>query len=274
MLGSAMLAAAPGLARALNRSRLSFTGSLKQGSLVVGHTEAGAQVAVNGGPLRVSENGLFAFGLAFDQKSPTTVTASFLDGSKESQSVTPVARVYEVQRINGLPPEEAHPSAPEIIDRIKRENAMVAQARTHDTPGVAFDGAFDWPVPGIISGLFGSERVLNGKPAPPHMGVDIAAPQGTPIRAPADGTIVLAEPDFYLTGGTTLMDHGHGVYTVYIHQSALKATVGQALKRGEVIGLVGMKGRATGPHLHWGLNWFQMRLDPSLSTRTPLPPRA
>lgn len=200
--------------------------------------------------------------------------ATFKDGSKDTQSVTPLARTYEVQRINGLPPEKAHPSTPAIVERIKRENEMVAQARIRATPGVGFAEPFDWPVPGIISGLFGSERILNGQPSPPHSGLDIAAPQGTPIHAPADGTVVLAEPDFYLTGGTTVMDHGHGVFTAYIHQNALKAAVGQTVKRGEVIGLVGMKGRATGPHLHWGLSWFQMRLDPSLSTRTPVPARA
>jgi murein DD-endopeptidase MepM/ murein hydrolase activator NlpD len=108
----------------------------------------------------------------------------------------------------------------------------------------------------------------------PHFGVDIAAPAGTPIHAPADGIVSLAEPDFYLTGGTTLLDHGHGVSTTYIHQSALKVKAGDAVKRGDLIGLVGMKGRATGPHLHWGMNWFQVRLDPSLSTAVPTPAKA
>jgi murein DD-endopeptidase MepM/ murein hydrolase activator NlpD len=160
------------------------------------------------------------------------------------------------------------------VARIARENEMIVEARKRDTSGVAFTEPFDWPVPGIVSSLFGSQRILNGQPSAPHFGIDIAAPDGTPIHAPADGTVTLAEPDFFLTGGTTVLDHGHGVFTIYIHQSALKVNPGQAVKRGGLVGLVGMKGRATGPHLHWGMNWFQMKLDPSLSTRMPSPAKA
>jgi murein DD-endopeptidase MepM/ murein hydrolase activator NlpD len=162
----------------------------------------------------------------------------------------------------------------DVIARIARENAMVGEARKRDTGGIAFAQPFDWPARGIVSGTFGSQRIDNGKPMAPHFGVDIAAPEGTPIHAPADGIVSLAEPDFYLTGGTTLLDHGHGVSTTYIHQSALKVKAGDAVKRGDLIGLVGMKGRATGPHLHWAMNWFQIRLDPSRSTAAPAPARA
>lgn len=272
LLGGLALTAAPILSRAAE-PRLILGGSLEQGSLVVGKTASGATVRVKGESVSLAKDGTFAFGFEWDQKSATKVAAQFADGTTESRDVTPIVRKYEVQSISGLPEKYVAPP-PDIVARIKRENAMVAEARRRDTAGDGFAEPFDWPVPGIVSGLFGSQRILNGVASAPHFGVDIAAPEGTPIHAPAGGTIVLAEPDFYLTGGTTVLNHGHGVFTVYIHQSALKAAVGQSVKRGEVIGLVGMKGRATGPHLHWGLNWFQMRLDPSLSTRTPAPAKA
>jgi murein DD-endopeptidase MepM/ murein hydrolase activator NlpD len=274
LLGGVAAAFVPRWLSAAAAKRLSFSGSLKQGSLVIGNAGTAASATVNGAPVLVSRDGAFAFGLEYDQKKPAVVSARFADGTGETQNVTPVPRQYEVQRINGLPEQQAHPTEPAVIARIARENTMIVEARKHETPGVAFAEPFDWPVPGILSGLFGSQRILNGVPSTPHFGVDIAAAEGTPIHAPADGTVTLAEPDFYLTGGTIVLDHGHGVFTLYIHQSALKAKLGEAVKRGEVIGLVGKKGRATGPHLHWGLNWFQVKLDPSLSTRTPLPAKA
>jgi murein DD-endopeptidase MepM/ murein hydrolase activator NlpD len=265
------LSAAPRVA--LAEHLLSFTGSLQQGSLVIGKSALDAVVRVDGKPVSLTKDGSFAFGLEYDQKTATTVVARFSDAETESRIITPVVRHYEVQEVNGLPEKTVAPS-PDEIARIKRENAMVAEVRKADSAGVGFAEPFDWPVPGIISSLFGSQRKLNGELEAPHFGVDIAAPANTLIHAPADGTVVLAQPDFFLTGGTTLLDHGHGVFTVYLHQNTLKVAVGQAVKRGDVLGLVGMKGRATGPHLHWGLNWFQMRLDPSLSARTPTPPKA
>jgi murein DD-endopeptidase MepM/ murein hydrolase activator NlpD len=273
VLNALAIAVAPGCARAAAAARLSFSGSLKQGSLVIGHVAPGARVSVNGTPVLATDDGAFAFGFEYNQKSATTVVAQFRDGTRETQSLSPVARTYEIQRINGLPEDFVSPP-PDIQKRIDRENAIIVEARKRDTPGTAFAEPFDWPTAGIISGVFGSQRILNGEPKAPHFGVDIAAPEGRPIRAPADATVALAQPDFYLTGGTTVLDHGHGVFTMYLHQSALNVKVGQALKRGDMIGLVGKKGRATGPHLHWGMNWFQMKLDPSLSTRAPAPPKA
>ncbi|MBV8975867.1 MAG: M23 family metallopeptidase [Alphaproteobacteria bacterium] len=259
--------AAPALCA--SEMRLSFAGSLKQGSLVIGHAP-GATVRVDGTVVTVSPGGTFAFGLRFDRTNAVHVSASFADGSSESRDVMPAARQYEMQTVNGLPENTVSPP-PEILARIARENARIAEARNRDSALQFFAAPFDWPVKGIVSGLYGSRRIDNGKPMAPHFGVDIAAPKGTPIRAPADGIVSLAEPDFYLTGGTTLLDHGHGVSTVYIHQDSLRIKAGDAVKRGDVIGFVGMKGRATGPHLHWGLDWFSMPLDPALSAATPLP---
>jgi murein DD-endopeptidase MepM/ murein hydrolase activator NlpD len=151
---------------------------------------------------------------------------------------------------------------------------MVGEARSHDTGEIWFSEKFDWPANGPISGVFGSQRILNGEPKAPHYGVDIAAGEGAPVRAPADGVVRLAEPDFYLTGGTVVLDHGHGVSTTYLHMSRVDAKAGDHLKRGDLFGAVGHKGRATGPHMHWAMNWFQVRLDPSLVASSPAPTKA
>ena len=252
----------------------SLRGTREQGSLLVGKLVEPGKVMLDGKPLSVSPDGYFAFGFDYDQKAAARLTVTTTRyGLTSNNDLMPVPRTYEVQRINGLPETLVTPP-PDIQKRINRENGMIVEARERDTSGIGFADPFDWPTAGIISSVFGSQRILNGKPKAPHFGVDIAAPEGTAIHAPADGSIVLAEADFYLTGGTTVMDHGHGVFTMYIHQSALKVRVGQAMKRGDLIGLVGKKGRATGPHLHWGMNWFQMKLDPSLSTRTASPSKA
>ncbi|HWE05242.1 MAG TPA: M23 family metallopeptidase [Rhizomicrobium sp.] len=254
-------------------SRLALTGSFEQGSLVVGKTEAGARIAIDGTMVHVSPAGNFAFGFSFDQKKPSVIAARFADETRETRIVEPVARQYEIQRITGLP-EKLVTLPPEVLERRKREVAMIAAAHAGDSDLDWFTQKFDWPVTGIISSTFGRQRILNGKAMAPHFGVDIAARAGTPIAAPAPARVALAGPDFYLEGGLTILDHGHGVTTSYLHQSRQTVKVGDNIARGQVIGEVGMTGRATGPHLHWGLNWFQTRLDPSRSARTPVPARA
>jgi murein DD-endopeptidase MepM/ murein hydrolase activator NlpD len=268
---SAALAALPRAAFA--QARMVLSGKLEQGSLVVGKSEAGASVRLDGKSVHVAPDGAFAFGLAYDQTTPATVVASFADGTRETRDIVPVVRQYEVQKINGLPPQEAHPSAPDIVARIQREHAMVAVARKTDSDLAFYAEPLDWPAKGIISGVFGSQRILNGIPAAPHFGVDIAGGEGAAIHAPAGGTVLLAE-QFFLEGGYTLLDHGHGVFTGYMHQSVQLVKAGDAVARGQQIGNIGHTGRATGPHLHWQMNWFQVRLDPSFSTRTPAPDRA
>lgn len=272
LAASAALAACPRAAFAAV-SRLALTGSFEQGSLILGKTEAGTRTAIDGTMVHVSPTGDFAFGFAFDQKTPCVIAARFNDETRETRIVQPVARQYEIQRITGLP-EKLVTLPPEVLQRRKREVAMIAAAHTHDSDLDGFTEKFDWPIAGIISGPFGNQRILNGKAMAPHFGVDIAARAGAPIAAPASARVALVGPDFYLEGGLTILDHGHGVTTSYLHQSKQAVKVGDTVTRGQVIGEVGMTGRATGPHLHWGLNWFQMRLDPSRSARTPAPARA
>lgn len=250
--------------------RLTFSGSLEEGSLVVGKAAPAARVSIDDAAVRISPAGDFAFGFAYDQTKATRVDVHFADGARETHDVLPVLRHYEVQPITGLP-EKYVTLPPEILERRKREVAQIAAVRARDSDLGWFVEKLDWPARGIVSGLFGSQRILNGKPMEPHFGVDIAAPAGTPIVAPSPARVALAGPDFYLEGGLTILDHGHGVTTCYLHQRKQLVAEGDTVARGQVIGEVGMTGRATGPHLHWGMNWFQMRLDPSRSARTPAP---
>jgi len=249
--------------------RFSVTGALTQGSLATGSAPPGSLVALDGRPLRVTADGRFTFGFAPDQTKASLVTVRYPDGGGDSRSFTPSARTYEVQRVNGLPQKTVTPP-PEVQARIAHEAETIYLSRLNDSAGSDFLSGFDWPAPGILSGVFGSQRIDNGVPMTPHYGVDMAAPVGTPIIAAADGVVSISD-DYYLDGGLTLIDHGQGVSTAYLHQSKRLVKAGEAVKRGQRIGLIGATGRATGPHLHWAMNWFEVRLDPSLSTRSPKP---
>jgi murein DD-endopeptidase MepM/ murein hydrolase activator NlpD len=271
LAASAALTALPRFAFA-QTSRTTLGGSAMQGGLAVGKTEAGAAIMLDGKPLHVSPVGDFAFGFSYDQKTPSVLAARYADGLTETRDVTPAVRQYEIQSITGLPPKFVQPS-PEDEARIKAEHARLAEARTRDSDATWFATPLDWPAKGIISGVFGSQRILNGVPSAPHFGVDIAGGESASIHAPANATVLMAE-DFFLEGGFTLLDHGHGVFTEYLHQSKFLVKAGDTVARGQQIGNIGHTGRATGPHLHWAMNWFQVRLDPSLSTRTPAPDRA
>jgi len=272
LAGAAAFAAWPAIVRADN-SRVTFSNSLEQGALVIGKAPGASRVAVDGTKVLLSADGEFVFGFAYDQTKPATVALLYNDGTGETRLVLPVARQYEIQRINGLPESFVTPP-PEALARIKQEDAMIGEARMRDTQETFFDGGLDWPAAGILSSVYGSQRILNGVPKSPHLGVDIAAPEGTPIRAPADAIVSLVGPDFYYDGNLTLLDHGHGVSTCYVHQSKITVKQGDRVKRGQIIGAIGQTGRATGPNLHWGLNLFQLKLDPSRSTPTPEPPKA
>lgn len=261
--------ATPAWAARRAKERLVVKGAMEQGSLALGHADPKASVKIDGQAVRLSPEGVFAFGFAFDQTRPSLVEVTWSDGAVESQSYTPTVRQYEIQRVDGLPQNTVTPP-PEVLERIKREAGEIYVARQRDVPGSDFLSGFDWPAPGRESGVFGSQRIDNGVPMAPHFGVDMAAPTGTPIHAPADGTVSLSA-DHYLNGGFTLIDHGQGVSTSYLHQSKRLVKEGDVVKRGQLIGEIGQTGRATGPHLHWAMNWFEVKLDPSRSTRKAKP---
>jgi murein DD-endopeptidase MepM/ murein hydrolase activator NlpD len=270
LLSSAALAASFNSVRAAS-TRVFIPPETKQGALIVGRAEPGAMVALDSKRLSVSADGHFAFGFPYDRKSPAKIAVQFADGAMETFDVLPGIRKYEVQRIDGLPEDYVSPP-PDILERIKREAELNASIRARDNDHPWFADAFDWPAHGIVSSIYGSQRILNGKPQVPHLGVDIAAPMGTPIQAPADGIVSLTAEQ-YLNGGFTMLDHGHGVSTLYLHQSKRLVKDGDKVSRGQMIGEIGQTGRATGPNLHWAMFWFQVGLDPSLATSTSQPPK-
>lgn len=242
---------------------VSLEGRIAQGGLIQGRAQPGAAVSLDGKPVRISKDGVFLIGFGRDAPAAARLDVQLPDGQRESKVLAVEQRRFDIQRIDGLPERMVSPP-PDLVERIKRENARVGELRRLDSLMTAFLEGFIWPVSGPISGVYGSQRILNGEPRAPHWGVDIAAPTGTPVLAPAGGIVRLAEPDFYLTGGTILLDHGHGLMSGFLHLSAIDVTVGQRVRQGEPIAKVGATGRVTGPHLDWRINLFDVRIDPVL----------
>ena len=243
--------------------RIVFPASVSQGALVFGKVPAGSIVRYAGRVLRPTPYGTVVFGIGRDESGPVLVDVQRADGSSESTSIAVMPRDWPIERIDGVPPGTVNPP-PAIAERIEREQALVVAARERDDDRADFAQSFVWPVQGRVSGRFGNQRVYNGSPKSPHSGMDVAAPQGTPVLAPAAGLVTFANADLYLTGGTVLLDHGHGVSSNFLHLSRIDVKVGDRVEQGQVIGAVGATGRATGPHLHWGMNWFDVRIDPLL----------
>ena len=243
--------------------RVVFPASVSQGALVFGKVPSGSAVRYGERQLRTTAYGTVAFGVGRDEQGPLTLTVTTPSGRSEAVTITVTARDWPVEHVNGVPPKTVDPP-PDIAERIKREQAQVTAARVRDDDRSDFALPFQWPVQGRISGRFGNARVYNGQPGAGHSGMDIAAPNGTPVKVPAGGLVTFAAPALYLTGGTLLLDHGHGISSNFLHLSRIDVKVGDRVEPGQVIGAVGATGRATGPHLHWGMNWFDVRIDPLL----------
>ena len=242
---------------------LSLKGSLIQGGLITGNTLPGAKIDLSGKKIVVNADGLFVFGFGRDAPAEAVINVLLPDGRRISRVLEIGQRKYRVQRIDGLPGKMVTPSE-KALKRIWAEGKAIRAARGTFTPETHFKSGFAWPSKGRISGVYGSQRILNGEPRRPHLGIDIAAPAGTPVFASAAGMVTLAETDLYFTGGTIIVNHGHGLSTVYSHLSKIDVRNGQTVARGQKIGAIGSTGRSTGPHLDWRINWFQERLDPLL----------
>ena len=237
-----------------------FKGKFLQGHYIIGITDPSVQILIGKKEVKVSKEGYFVFGIDRDRKFDLTIT-KIKNGKKEKIIKKVLKRKYNIQRIDGL--EESKVTPPEsVYKRIKEENNKIGVARAINSNLPFFKNQFIIPVKGIISGVYGSQRILNGKPKWPHYGIDIAAKQGTKIKSSATGIVTLAEKDLYYTGGTIIMDHGHGISTIYSHLASLNVNIGDEVLQGDVIGTVGSTGRSTGPHLDFRINWFQTRLDP------------
>jgi murein DD-endopeptidase MepM/ murein hydrolase activator NlpD len=268
VIGSGALLAA-GSARARDDEDLLLSGRFVQGGHALGRTWPRALIFVDGESLTAaSADGTFIVG--FDRDAPGSVRIEARLGDSAARRTLDIAPgQFPSTRVNGLPPSTVEPSDPELLARIQSEIVVKTEGFASRLDADHFRDGFDWPLEDFrVTSRWGSQRVLNGTPARPHYGIDLAAPEGTVIRAPAAGRVTLAQPGLHFEGGLVLIDHGQGLVTAYLHQSRLEVAAGDDLQRGDPIGRVGMTGRATGPHLCWRMKWRDRNLDPSLMVKT------
>ena len=245
-------------------------GTIEQGGLIIAQLPKGSQAELDDIKLPQSADGYIAFGFHRDDVDTQILKITDKDNNLHLTELTPKIRNHKTQSITGLAGKYVSPPQ-EVLDRIAQDREDVTSARSLTSTQDDFaKTGFNWPVQGTITGIYGSQRILNGKPRAPHYGIDIAAPTGTAISAPAAGTITLVE-DLYYTGWTIIIDHGLGISSTYLHLSSVDVITGEAVQMGDIIGKVGSTGRSTGPHLDWRINWFQKRLDPQLATNSPHP---
>ena len=245
-----------------NNIKVFLEGNFIQGGLVKGKIDSNVSVRFKERLLRKTSKGFFVIG--FGRDHPKTANLSIkINQNWISKTLNIKKRIYKTQMINGLEKKMVTPPK-SFYDRIIRENKAIKNIRNLDSDIDFIFQEFNWPAKGIISGVFGSQRILNGKPKRPHYGIDIAAKKGTSVIAPIESIVRMAEKDLYYTGGTIMLDHGHGVTSVYSHLSLINVNVGDKVKKGQKIGEIGSTGRSTGPHLDWRINWFLERLDPAL----------
>jgi murein DD-endopeptidase MepM/ murein hydrolase activator NlpD len=244
-------------------AEMALDGAIRQGGLVEGRVEPGSRVEIDGKAVRVSREGIFLLGFDRDHGPQSRVVVTYPDGGREQRLLSVEKREYDIQRIDGLPKRKVTPSKKDL-ERIRKETALVKKARKRNDARTDFLSGWIWPVKGRISGVYGSQRILNGNPRRPHYGVDIAAPTGTPVRAPADGVVTMVHPDMFFSGGTLIVDHGHNLSSSFLHLHKIVVKEGDRVGQGDVIAEVGATGRVTGAHLDWRMNLRRERVDPQL----------
>ncbi len=244
---------------------LACAGAFTQGGVALCRTLPGAQLAVDGVAFGAADaQGWAVIGFSREHGAEAHVEAS-AQGASVAQSYTIADREFDIQRIDGLPPQTVNPTDPEVLARIERDTALKRAAFESVAPLEGWLDGFIMPLEGIVTGRWGNQRILNGEPRDPHFGYDIAAPEGAAIRAPASGVVTLANPDMHFEGGLVFIDHGQGLTTMYLHMSRLDVAAGEHVTQGQIIGAVGARGRATGPHLCWRMRLHGRQLDPSVA---------
>jgi len=235
-----------------------FKGKFIQGHYIIGKTESNTEIIIDKKKVKVSSDGYFAFGIEKERKLDIVIIEGNRTIIKKIQK-----RKYNIQKIDGLPQKKVTPPE-EFYARIKRENKLIGEARDIESDLQFFKEKFVIPVDdAIITGVYGSQRVLNGIPKWPHYGLDFAQKKGTPVKAMNNGIVTLAETDLFYTGATLIFDHGHGISTLFMHMDKIFVNVGDHVKKNDIVGTIGTSGRSTGPHLDIRLNWFGTRLDPA-----------
>ena len=239
-----------------------LSGKAVEGGLIIARADPANQIMLNDDVIEIGENGVFVIGFHRDSDAPATLRIIAPDGHVKTSLLAPRQRDYNIQRIDGLKSTMVTPPATALA-RIKSDGDAVRAARQRQAPLGDFWRGFDWPALGRISGIYGSQRILNGQPRQPHYGIDIAAPTGTPVYAPASGLVTLVK-DLYFSGWTVVIAHGLGVNSSFLHLDRVDVGTGMMVERGGLIGTIGATGRATGPHLDWRIDWQGRRIDPGL----------
>lgn len=253
---------------------LELVGEAVQGGLMFGKTSPGARAFLDETELMISVDGRFVIGFGRDETGQRLLRVDEPNRPSETIELPIALRDYAIERVDGLPPKTVTPD-PDAAERIREEQAMVVSARLRRGDEASYENGFAWPASGRISGVYGSQRVLNGEPRRPHFGLDIAAPTGSPVFAPADGVITMTHPDMYFSGGTIILDHGQGLSSTFLHLSKILVEAGTTVKKGDLIAEIGSTGRASGPHLDWRMNWLNRRVDPQpLVESLPMPVEA
>lgn len=242
-------------------NEIRLEGVFTQGGILRGEVAPGTQLTLDGEPVPVSASGRFVIGFDRDAELAARLVAILPNGLQLGQDIRLQSRQYDIQRVEGVPEATVNPPA-SVLDRIGREAILVSEARAGESALEDFARPFQWPLKGPVTGVFGSQRVYNGVPKRPHYGVDVAAPVGTVVVAPAGGVVTLVHDDMFYSGGTLVIDHGHGLTSTFIHLNRVLVKTGQRVEQGDEIAEVGEKGRASGPHLDWRMNWRDRRLDP------------
>ncbi|GIK49651.1 MAG: peptidase M24 [Alphaproteobacteria bacterium] len=245
---------------------LACAGALTQGGVALCRAAPGAEIFIAGESAgRADANGWAVIG--FNREAPASVRVEARAGGQSAAQELAIApRQFDIQRVDGLPPQTVTPTDPAVLERIRREAELKRAGFASLAEMEGFLDGFILPIEGgVVTGRWGNQRILNGVPSTPHFGYDIAAPTGTPVRAPAAGVVTLANPDMHYEGGLVFIDHGQGLITMYLHMSRLDVAAGDVVTQGQVIGAVGSSGRATGPHLCWRMRWRERQLDPSIA---------
>ena len=230
-----------------------------EGNLIVARTNPSNKIKINNEFLEIDESGIFVFGFHRDEENPIKLVIINNENEQFKTSIKPIKRVYKIQRIDGLKKSMVTPPE-DTISRIKSDRKKVNKARKVKLEMGDFIQGFDWPLKGLITGVYGSQRILNNIPKSPHFGIDISVPTGTSVKAPASGIVTLTE-DLYYSGYTVILNHGLNINSTFLHLSKINVNVGERIGRGDLIGHSGDTGRSTGPHLDWRIDWNGKRLD-------------
>ena len=248
------------------RAEIILSGEIKQGGLIVGKTTPNSTVKLNDRLLPVSANGDYVFAFSRDDSNQYKLTVTSPDGKVEQKTLVPAKREYKISRVEGIKKSIMSPNK-QAQQRAKQDRDMMVEVRKISSDLTHFSQGFIAPREARITVLYGSQRFYNGVPKNPHFGVDYAGAIGAPVKAPAAGTILLWVPDMFYSGGTMVIDHGHGITSNFLHLSASLVKVGDKVEQGQVIAEVGNSGRVTGPHLDWRMNWHKVRFDPELAMK-------